>query len=66
MRGQGQLWVGYTDATGAVGLVPFQWRGIPVVAFAGPLTVSASSVPQGQPVELCDPDGGPVTAPSGP
>ena len=66
LRGQGQLWVGYTDPSGTVGLVPFQWRGVPVVAFAGPFTVTASSAPQGQTVELCDPDGASVTVPSGP
>ena len=66
LRGQGQLWVSYTDPSGTVGLVPFQWRGLPVVAFAGPLTVNASSVPQGQTIELCDPEGASVTAQSGP
>jgi hypothetical protein len=66
MRGEGQLWLGYTDATGAVGLLPYRWRGVPVVAYAGPLTVTAASVPEGQPVELCDPEGAPVTVQSGP
>jgi hypothetical protein len=66
LRGQGQLWVAYTDPSGTVGLVPFQWRNIPVVAFAGPFTVTASSAPQGQTIELCDPEGASVTAASGP
>jgi hypothetical protein len=65
LRGEGQLWVGYTDPTGALGLVPFPWRNVPIVAYAE-LTVNVSSVPQGQPVELCDPGGGPVTVVSGP
>jgi hypothetical protein len=65
MRGEGQLWVGHTDSTGAVGLVPFPWRNAPIVAYAG-LTVNVSSVPEGQPVELCDPDGRSVTVLSGP
>jgi hypothetical protein len=66
LRGEGQLWVGYTDATGALGLVPFPWRNAPIVAYAEPLTVNVSSAPQGQPVELCDPGGRPVTVMSGP
>ncbi|HET8619430.1 MAG TPA: hypothetical protein VFM27_10750 [Acidimicrobiales bacterium] len=66
LRGEGQLWVGYANATGAVGLVPFPWRDAPIVAYAGPLTVNVSSVPEGQPVELCDPGGRPVSVLSGP
>ena len=65
LRGEGQLWVGYTDPTGAVGLVPFPWRNAPIVAYAG-LTVNVSSVPEGQPIELCDPDGRSVSVLSGP
>jgi hypothetical protein len=66
LRGEGQVWVGHVDATGAVGLVPFPWRNAPIVAYAGPVTVNVSPVPQGQPVELCDPEGRPVTVLSGP
>jgi hypothetical protein len=66
LRGGGQLWVSYTDEAGTTGVVTYQWRNVPLVAFGGPLTVTVSSVPQGQPVELCDPDGGPATVPSGP
>jgi hypothetical protein len=65
LRGKGQVWVGYTDATGALGLVPFPWRNVPIVAYTE-LTVNVSSVPEGQPVELCDPDGRSVTVLSGP
>jgi hypothetical protein len=60
-----QLWVGYTDSTGAHGLVVFR-PNVPVVAYAGPLEVSVSSTAPDGSVELCDRGGGPVTVRSGP
>jgi hypothetical protein len=65
LPGEGQLWVGYTDSTGARGLVRFRGHSAPVVAYAGPLKVNVAPSPEGQPVQLCDLDGGPVTTPSG-
>jgi hypothetical protein len=56
--GAGELWVTYTDSAGASGLVSFRNRNVPVVAYAGPVEVSLSSIPSEQSVELCDLDGG--------
>jgi hypothetical protein len=66
LHGEGQLWVGYTDSTGATGLITFRGHGVPVVAYAGPVKVNVAPSPEGQRVQLCDLDGGPVTVPSGP
>jgi hypothetical protein len=65
IRGRDQLWVTYTDAEGATGLVMFR-PNAPVVAYAGPLDVSVSSTAAEQSIELCDLDGGPVTVQPGP
>ena len=66
LPGEGRLWVGYTDADGASGVVTFRGRNVPVVAYAGPVKVNVAPSPEGQQVHLCDLDGGPVTVPSGP
>jgi hypothetical protein len=65
IRGRDQLWVAYTDARDATGLVRFG-PNFPVVAYAGPLDVTVSSTAARQTIELCDPDGGPVTVQPGP
>jgi hypothetical protein len=65
-RGPAQLWVSYTDSSGAVGLAVFRGRNVPVVAYAGPFNVSVASTAPDKTLELCDPEGGPVTVPSGP
>jgi hypothetical protein len=65
-RGAGQFWVTYTDSAGAGGLVPFRAGNVPVVAYAGPLKVKVAPTAPDQPVELCDLDGGPTSARSGP
>jgi len=66
LPGEGQLWVGYTDSTGATGLITFPGHSVPVVAYAGPLKVNVAPSPEGRPVQVCDVDGRPVIAPSGP
>ncbi|MGH9251741.1 MAG: hypothetical protein ACRD0W_19805, partial [Acidimicrobiales bacterium] len=66
MQGPDQFWVTYTDSEGRVGFVAFPGRNVPVVAYAGPLTVSVSSTAPDPSIELCDLDGGPVTVRPGP